>query len=547
MHLPPRVHTVARDAVVVALRARRRVSVELWRAVPAALRGPFEVVASFDTWAYLSELTSELSQLLERHGIEHLVLSDDLLPLPQVIVRSVDAARVQRALAEDPAAVHWWLARSLTGLVSHARPARSRLFRLAGHTGIVVSRNLVSAEGLPLTHSEVGIQLQFWIELTEPTSSAGGGEHPAGTLMSPTQNGVLDYIGTELWLEAQTNGHRLPGTTPHLLSVQEPVDLVYTWVDGDDPAWKARKAAALGTDLADYSVDAAIDARFENRDELKYSLRSVQMFANWVNHIWIVTDQQKPGWLREDDRLTVVDHRDIFADRSALPVFNSHAIESQLHHIPGLADRYLYLNDDMLFGAPVRKEDFFHANGLSTFFTSMALLDLSAHSADDLAVAAAGKNNRDLVEADFGRTITNKLWHTPQPQQRTVIAALEEAHPALFDDVMRSKFRHADNYSLPSSLSQYYAYASGRAVTGMVTYGYMDLATDRAELMLELWLRNRDHQCLCVNDSGEDDPAVHRAKGAALCGFFHTYYPVPSRWELAAGSVPTASPWMILH
>ena len=100
---------------------------------------------------------------------------------------------------------------------------------------------------------------------------------------------------------------------------------------------------------------------------------------------------------------------------------------------------------------------------------------------------------------------------------------------------MRSKFRHADNFSLTSSLSQYYAFAKGRAVTGKVTYGYMDLAAERAELMLELWLRSRDQKCLCVNDSGEIDPVLSRAKDAALREFFRTYYPVPSRWEKSGG------------
>jgi len=106
---------------------------------------------------------------------------------------------------------------------------------------------------------------------------------------------------------------------------------------------------------------------------------------------------------------------------------------------------------------------------------------------------------------------------------------------------MRSKFRHADNYSLTSSLSQYYAFATGRAVTGKVTQGYLDLASDPAELMLELWLRARDLQCLCVNDSGDDDPATHRAKAAALRDFFQTYYPVPSRWERAPGGTTSAA------
>ena len=542
MHLPPRLHTLTRDAVTAALRVRRRASAGLWRGVPARLHRPFEVVDGFDTWAYLTELTGEVAQLLERHGIEHLLITDRLLTRPQVVVKSSDAARVRTAFAHDPAAARWWLAPSLGGLISRAHPARTPIHRVLGRTGMVVSRNLVTGNGLSLTHSEFGVHVKFWTMFTEPTSTAGGGEHPPGTLGSPMQNGLLDHVGPEMWRLAQANGHRLPVTGTHLLEVQEPVDLVYTWVDGGDPAWQARKAAVLGTDLgAGNSSDAAIDVRFQNRDELKYSLRSVQMFANWVNHIWVVTDRQVPDWLLQDDRLTVVDHSEIFADPTALPVFNSHAIESQLHHIPGLADHYLYLNDDMLFGAPVRPEDFFHANGISKFFTSPALIDLSGHMADDLAVAAAAKNNRDLLEAEFGRTITNKLRHTPQPQLRSFIADFEAAHPELFDSVMRSKFRHADNYSLTSSLSQYYAFARGRAVTGRITQGYLDLAWDRAQLMLELWLRARDLQCLCVNDSGDNDPTTHRAKAAALRDFFQTYYPVPSRWELPERNTTSAS------
>lgn len=542
MHLPPRIHTLTRDAVTAALRARRRASEGLWRAIPAAMHRPFEVVDGFDTWAYLSELTDEVAQLLERHGIEYLLLTDRFLTRPQVIVKGEDAARVRMALAKDPAAARWWLAPSHGGLISRAHPARTRIHRVMGRTGMVVSRNLVTGSGLALTNSEFGVHLKFWTLFTEATSTAGGGEHPPGTLGSPMQNGVLDHVGPDMWRQAQANGHRLPATGTHLLEVQEPVDLVYTWVDGEDPAWKARKATAIGTDLgAGNSIDAAIDARFQNRDELKYSLRSVQMFASWVNHVWVVTDRQVPDWLIQDDRLTVVDHSEIFADPAALPVFNSHAIESQVHHIAGLADHYLYLNDDMMFGAPVRPEDFFHANGISKFFTSPALIDLSGHTADDIAVAAAAKNNRDLLEAEFGRTITNKLRHTPQPQLRSFVAEFEATHPELFDSVMRSKFRHADNYSLTSSLSQYYAFASGRAVTGKVTHGYLDLATDRAELMLELWLRARDLQCLCVNDSGDDDPAAHRASAAALRDFFESYYPVPSRWESVQGGTTSAA------
>ena len=40
--------------------------------------------------------------------------------------------------------------------------------------------------------------------------------------------------------------------------------------------------------------------RFASRDELRYSLRSLQAYAPWVRHVWLVTDQQRPRWLADD-------------------------------------------------------------------------------------------------------------------------------------------------------------------------------------------------------------------------------------------------------
>jgi len=541
MPVPPWSSDLLRRTYVSSSRLGRRLRAVSWRAFPKSWRRPFEVVETFDTWAYLHDLTVAVTELLEGAHIEHLVLDNPLLARPVIVIPRSRLVDFRRLVSRDQRSVTWWLARSRTGLVGRATPARLRPLFMFGHTGLLVSRNLVTAAGLPLTHSELGVLVEFWDEITEPMPTAGGGEHAPGTLLAPTPNGILDSAGPGLWKQAQSNGHRLPDTPPHLLVVREPVDLVYTWVDGSDPAWRARKAAAQGVETGEgTSSDADIDARFENRQELKYSLRSVQMFANWANRIWVVTDRQVPEWLQQDERLKVVDQSEIFTDPTVLPVFNSHSIESQLHHIPGLADRYLYLNDDMLFGAPVRPESFFHANGLSQFYTSLALIDVSPHTRDDIAVSAAAKNNRDLIEREFGRTITNKLWHTPQPQSRPVLADFEATHADLFDEVMRSRFRHAGDHSLPSSLSQYYAFATARAVTGKVTYGYLDLASPRAELMLELWLNRRNQQCICVNDTSDVTPAERRELDAALRTFFENYFPVASRWERSESATTTS-------
>jgi len=48
-----------------------------------------------------------------------------------------------------------------------------------------------------------------------------------------------------------------------------------------------------------------------------------------------------------------------------LPTFNSLAIETMLWRIEGLADRFLYFNDDMMPVGPVKPADFFSRVGKS--------------------------------------------------------------------------------------------------------------------------------------------------------------------------------------
>ena len=50
-------------------------------------------------------------------------------------------------------------------------------------------------------------------------------------------------------------------------------------------------------------------SRFEDNEELRYSLRSVVRYAPWVRHIFIVTNRQIPAWLNLDNpRITLVTH-----------------------------------------------------------------------------------------------------------------------------------------------------------------------------------------------------------------------------------------------
>ena len=76
---------------------------------------------------------------------------------------------------------------------------------------------------------------------------------------------------------------------------------------------------------------------------------------------WSRRRLQIPRWLDVAADGLVLVHHDAILEQ--LPTFNSFAILSALHRIPGLSQRFLYIEDDMLFGAPVTEDDFLHSDG----------------------------------------------------------------------------------------------------------------------------------------------------------------------------------------
>lgn len=138
-----------------------------------------------------------------------------------------------------------------------------------------------------------------------------------------------------------------------------PIDVVYTWVDGGDEKYKES--------LAQVSQKGIRYSRFANNHELFYSLYSVYKFAPWVRKIFIVVaDYQSPNLeglpLTLQAKITLVKHSEIMP-ATALPTFNSMAIESVLHLIPDLSEHFIYFNDDTLLGNHVEPSDFFSPSG----------------------------------------------------------------------------------------------------------------------------------------------------------------------------------------
>ncbi|MEO3820920.1 stealth family protein [Plantactinospora sp. B24E8] len=313
-----------------------------------------------------------------------------------------------------------------------------------------------------------------------------------------------------------------------------PIDLVYTWVDGNDTDWQRRKNQALGHGEGEINEIAANMSRYISRDELRYSLRSVHAYAPWVRQVYLVTDDQVPPWLdTEHPMVRVVRHREIFGDTGRLPTFNSHAIESRLHRIPGLSEHFIYVNDDMFFGRPLQPDTFFHANGISKFFPSPAQLDVGPATIHDAPVTAAGKNNRRHIQEHFGRTITQKMRHVPYPLRKSVLEEIERNLTAEVAGTATHQFRHPEDLSIPSSLQHYWSYFSGRAVPGPIEYTYADLAHPSTPVKLALLLANRHSDVFCLNDT-ESSEVLLSEQHAMLTDFLTAYFPFPAPCELPA-------------
>jgi hypothetical protein len=154
------------------------------------------------------------------------------------------------------------------------------------------------------------------------------------------------------------------------------IDLVYLWVDDTDKNWRAQKDKWLEIIKGQKPVyaDAAIDARWRDNGELLYSLRSVEQFVPWVNHIYIITGfGQIPKWLNtKHPKITIVPHEQIFPS-DALPTFNSNSIEMCVSNIPGLSEHFLLMNDDLFFNRALTPRYFFDYRGRARVrFSSMS-------------------------------------------------------------------------------------------------------------------------------------------------------------------------------
>ena len=156
------------------------------------------------------------------------------------------------------------------------------------------------------------------------------------------------------------------------------------YVNGEDPKWQEQYAAFAGHEPA---------KRFRDWGMLPWQIRSIRRFLPCVDKIYLVValPSQVPAEVASE--VTVILHKDIIPEQ-LLPLFNAASIEMFLHRIPGLKNRFLFLNDDLIPLMPGGEEDFFDGDNICRGFSRHILapntFKRTVRNSDALARKAAG-------------------------------------------------------------------------------------------------------------------------------------------------------------
>lgn len=336
------------------------------------------------------------------------------------------------------------------------------------------------------------------------------------------------------------------------------IDFVITWVDGSDPAWKKEKneyASRENVQTAQADSTDARDERYRDYGLLAYWLRGVEKFAPWVRKIHFVTWGHLPEWLdTTNPKLNIVKHED-FIPNEFLPTYNTNAIELNFHRIEGLAENFVYFNDDMFVIDHIKDSYFFKdgkacdllafqpvvANPDNPVMSHMLLnntLVLSKHFDKRANVRKQpGKYFKigypplyffyNLLELAFPRYTGFFTVHGPAPFYKQTYRDLWEIEEQQLRDTSKNRFRSKDD--LTDYLFRDWQKLCGNfyAQNLLKDFAYFDLCEDNRRLYRTIRLQKK--KIICINDA--NDKIDFETTRKELAEMFEKILPEKSSFE----------------
>jgi hypothetical protein len=278
------------------------------------------------------------------------------------------------------------------------------------------------------------------------------------------------------------------------------IDVVYLWVDDQDPTWQKKRA---GHRPAGESAVSSAKSRFRQFEELICSIQLLAANAPFVKRVFVVVDEQQPRLEKITRELpfevVVVNHAE-FIPAKYLPTFNSRAIAAHLHLIPGLSERFLFCNDDVFIARPSTIDDWFDGQKLRLRFTETAFEALETLEPNEVLYRARWKT-KALADSKGWHVSDRMPQHAAYPLSKKILTEIWRLFPKELEQTSAARFRSSEAV-LPELLACYFAIGNNLAAaseTSSYKYVPMNEASGIAPL-IDLALKPNHFLSICLND-----------------------------------------------
>ncbi|MBT8393379.1 MAG: Stealth CR1 domain-containing protein [Bacteroidia bacterium] len=236
------------------------------------------------------------------------------------------------------------------------------------------------------------------------------------------------------------------------------IDAVILWVDGNDEKHKKKMLPYLKDTTKIQSKK--FRTRFDQVNEIKFTIDSILKFAPFIRNIYIVTDEQTPDFLFKQSasdtykKVSVVDHNVIFSEyEEYLPTFNCRPIETCLYRIPDLAEHFIYFNDDFFLINDTKPTDFFK-NGLPVLRGKWLKFDKDIFHKKYKKAKVGHKAAQQRAAELTGFNKYYNFRHTPHPLRKSTFENYFKENENVFKENIRHKFRHKNQFT-PQGLANH--------------------------------------------------------------------------------------------
>jgi len=239
---------------------------------------------------------------------------------------------------------------------------------------------------------------------------------------------------------------------------EQVIDAVILWVDGSDE--KHQEKMLPYVEDKNLFQSKKFRTRFDQVNEIKFTVDSILKFASFIRNIYIVTDEQTPDFLKEDSskkiysKVSIVDHKVIFAGyEDYLPTFNNRPIETCLFRIPNLADHFIYFNDDFFLINETKPTDFF-INGQPILRGKWLEFDKKTIFKKEKKNKAGHKTAQQKAAKLIGFNKYYNFRHTPHPLRKSTFENYFNANEDEFINNIKFRFRESNQFT-PQGLANH--------------------------------------------------------------------------------------------